>query len=303
MKTRDIVVGVVILLVFIVIIITVSIVRGKSDISEKVGAKSPQVGIVEINGPIRDSKSIVEWIEKLRKDKNIKAVVVHINSPGGAVAPSQEIFSALLRLKKSGKPIVASMATVAASGGYYIAIAADTIVANPGTITGSIGVILTFPVYNKLADKIGVKMEVIKSGKLKDVGNPFRDLSPEERAYLQASIDDTYQQFTTAVAEQRQLPIDSVLKLADGRIYTGQQAFQVGLVDVLGTYQDAIRIAGKMGNIVGEPKLFEKKKKTNLLREIVFGEDENTENNLIDNFLGSQFFESSPMLEYRWIIQ
>ncbi|MCX7835337.1 MAG: signal peptide peptidase SppA [bacterium] len=303
MKSRDLIVGMIVLFVFIFIVIAISVLKSKSNSEDSIVAKTHQVGVVEIEGPIRDSKTVIEWIEKLRKDKNIKSVVVRINSPGGAVAPSQEIYSALLRLKKSGKPVVASMSSVAASGGYYIAVAADTIVANPGTITGSIGVILTFPIYDKLADKVGVKVEVIKSGKLKDVGNPFRNLTPDERAYLQASLDDTYEQFTSAVAEQRELPIDSVLKLADGRIYTGQQAYRVGLVDVLGTFQDAVRIAAKMGGIVGEPKLFEKKKKTSLIKELLLGDDESNNTNLLQNLLENHLFETSPVFEYRWIIQ
>lgn len=303
MKKRDVIIGISILIVFIGVIVSVTVFREVSKDSEDLtSVKSPRVGVIEIEGPIRDSKATVDWIEKLRKNINIKSVVVHINSPGGAVAPSQEIYSALLRLKKAGKPVVASMSSVAASGGYYIAIASDSIVANAGTITGSIGVILSFPIYNKLADKIGVKMEVIKSGKLKDVGNPFRELNTEERAYLQSSIDDTYDQFVGAVAEQRGLSIDSTRKLADGRIYTGRQAKSVGLIDVIGTYHDAIRLAGRLGGISGEPRIFEKKKKTNLLRELLLGEDSNESKGFIDGFMGNSIFENSPVIEYRWVL-
>ncbi|MBL8028163.1 MAG: signal peptide peptidase SppA [Fibrobacteres bacterium] len=207
------------------------------------------IGIVEIEGIIYSSEDIIEELSTLEKDNSVKALVLRINSPGGAVAPSQEIYSAVMNFRSSGKPIVASFGSVAASGGYYIASAADTIMANPGTLTGSIGVIFEFPTAPDLMKKIGVDMEVVKSGRYKDAGGLHRRLNEDERRLFQVVIDDTWDQFVEAVAIGRGMEYDSVAKWADGRIMTGRQAITAGLVDLTGTYEDAKVLARELADL------------------------------------------------------
>lgn len=203
------------------------------------------------------SGDLLEQIRQARGDNNTKVVLLRINSPGGSAAASQEIGEEIDRLKQSGKKVVVSMGDVAASGGYWIAAKADEIVANPATMTGSIGVIMETPNLQKLYDKIGVRQETIKSGPYKDIGSTSRPMTPEERAILQGMVNDIYEQFIDVVAEGRKLNRDKVRKLADGRIFTGRQAKELGLVDKMGNYYDAIEIAGKMAGIKGEPQIIE----------------------------------------------
>ncbi len=214
------------------------------------------IGVVEIRGTISSSDTIVAWIRKLRKDSRVKGILLRINSPGGAVGPTQEILSALKRTKK---PIVASFSSVAASGGYYVALAADRIVSNPGTVTGSIGVIAEFPIVNDLLKKLGIQFEVIKTGRYKDSGSPFRKMEQDERQLLQNILLDIYNQFVNEVSKSRGLPVDSVKKLADGRVFSGKMAYQAGLVDTLGSFEDAVDILKKLAKIKGEPRLLYRK--------------------------------------------
>ncbi|HWN53760.1 MAG TPA: signal peptide peptidase SppA [Methylomirabilota bacterium] len=216
------------------------------------GAK---VAVVEIEGIILDGGQAVRDLREHGDNPSVKAVVVRINSPGGVVAPTQEIFSAIQRLRKGGKPVVASLGAVAASGGYYVATACDRVYANPGTLTGSIGVVMQMANFQGLFKKVGVEYVVIKSGAFKDVGNFARQMTPEERAILQRLLDDAYGQFVDAVAEGRGLERKDVLAFADGRIYSGQQAHALKMVDELGGYEDAIDAAGKLANIQGRPKI------------------------------------------------
>jgi len=169
------------------------------------------------------------------------------------VGAIQEIYAEILRLRQEGKRVVASLGSVAASGGYYVAVAADTIVANPGTLTGSIGVVLELFNLEGLLHRLGLNFYVIKSGKYKDVGSPLRPMLPEEREMLQGVTDDTFEQFVEAVAAGRRLSREAVLKLADGRIFTGRQAKAQGLVDLLGNYEDAIATAGEMSGLGRRP--------------------------------------------------
>lgn len=217
------------------------------------------IGLIEIKDAIYSSEKTIKNIDKCKKNPAIRAVVVHIESPGGSVVPCQEICKAL---KELDKPTVASLGTYAASGGYYIACACDKIVSNPGTITGSIGVIMSFPNVSELIKKIGVKFDVIKSRPHKDIGSPYRDLTPEERKLLKGVVDDVYDQFVEAVMEGRGLSRDEVLEIADGRIMSGRQAFELELVDTLGTLHDAKLLAGSLAEIEGEPKVIEFKKPT-----------------------------------------
>ncbi len=216
------------------------------------GAK---VAIVELEGIIIDGNQTVRELREHSENASVKAVVLRINSPGGIVAPTQEIFSAVQRVRKSGKPVIASLGAVAASGGYYIATACDRIYANPGTLTGSIGVIMQMANLEGLFKKVGVEYVVIKSGAFKDVGNFSRQMTPEERKILQTLLDDVYGQFVDAVAEGRGLERKAVVAFADGRIYSGQQAHALKMVDELGGYEDAIEAAAKLANIPGRPKL------------------------------------------------
>jgi protease-4 len=211
-----------------------------------------QVGIIEVTGVILDSKRIIEQLADFHENGAIKAVVLRIDSPGGGVGPSQEIHDEVKRVD-ADKPVVVSMGSVAASGGYYIAAPARRIFANPGTITGSIGVIMEFTNFQELLDKIGLHNQVVKSGKFKDIGSPVREMSEEDRALLQGLIDDVHSQFIDSVADGRKLDKQAVRTLADGRIFTGRQAKQVGLVDELGSLEAAIRYAGELAGIDGRP--------------------------------------------------
>jgi len=216
-----------------------------------------KVALVKIKGMILESSKIIEELRGYARDSSVKAIVIRIESPGGAVAPSQEIYEEIKKIKEK-KYIVVSMGSVAASGGYYIASAAHKILANPGTLTGSIGVIMELPNISGLMKKIGVETQIIKSGKHKDLASVFKSMSSEERKILQSVLDDVHEQFIRAVAEGRQMSIDEVRKIADGRIFTGKMAKELGLIDEIGNLQDAITLAGKMSGIKGEPHVIEK---------------------------------------------
>jgi len=219
-----------------------------------------KLALVRIEGPIMDSKDLVEEIREHTKDNSIKAIVLRIDSPGGAVAPSQEIY-AEVKKAVAKKSVVVSMGSIAASGGYYIAAPATRIFANPGTLTGSIGVIMEIPNVEELMKKIGVKSEVIKSGKNKDIGSAFRPMQPEGRQILQDVLDNVHAQFIKAVAEGRKLKTEDVRALADGRIFSGEQAYALKLVDELGTLDDATRAAAKMAGLGEDPDVVSKKDK------------------------------------------
>ena len=219
------------------------------------------VALVKIEGLLVTSDSVVSEVNDYAEDGSIKAIVLRIDSPGGGVVPSQEIFNAVRNAKREGKKVVASMGSVAASGGYYIAAAADKIVANPGTLTGSIGVKMEFASVEKLLEKIGVKGMVVKAGAYKDIGSPFREMTEAERKLLQDVIDDVHGQFIDAVAEGRGLPRTEVASIADGRIFTGRQALSVKLVDQLGDLDDSVQLAGQLAGIKGKPHVIERRKK------------------------------------------
>jgi protease IV len=221
----------------------------------------PKVAVVEIEGIIVDGAAAVRELREHAENPSIKAVVLRINSPGGVVAPTQEIFAAIQRARKAGKPVVASLGAVAASGGYYVAVAADRIYANPGTLTGSIGVVMQLANLEGLLKKVGVDYVVVKAGAYKDVGNFARTMSPEERKMLQALLDDVYSQFVEAVSEGRGLEKKDVLAFAEGRIYSGQQALALKMVDELGGFEEAVEAAGKLANISGRPRLVYPRKK------------------------------------------
>ena len=225
-----------------------------------------KIGVVTIEGVLRNSKDIIEQLDRYEKDDEVKAVILRVNSPGGAVGPAQEIFDKILRLKQS-KKVVVSMGSVAASGGYYVACAADRIIANPGTITGSIGVVIQFSQIDDLLKKIGLKTNVIKAGRYKDVGSPVRDMTADERKLIQGVIDDIHDQFVEVVVLHRNIPKEKMENIADARIFTGRQALTLGLVDELGDMEYAIDVASGLAGIKGEPEVvYPEKKRKSLLR-------------------------------------
>lgn len=255
MKRRDVV-----LLMFMgvfVMLFVVALINGLGGLGSgdgfSLGGFGDKVALVEISGPIESSSWAVKQIRHYAEQDNVLAIVIRLNSPGGGVAASQEIFEAIGKARDQGKYVVASMGSIAASGALYVACAVDTVVANPGSLVGSIGVIFQFPVYEQLLDKVGIRLETIRSGEFKDVGNPSRSITPREEEMLQSVIDDTFDQFVDVVAEGRNLDRDSVLSFATGAIFTGQQALDLGLVDILGDYNDAIDLAGEVTGIGSDP--------------------------------------------------
>jgi protease IV len=227
-----------------------------------------RVALIRVEGPILDSKNTIDELKEHLKDPSIKAIIMRIDSPGGAVAPSQEIYEEV-RKAVTKKKIVVSMGSVAASGGYYIASPATRIVANPGTLTGSIGVIMEIPNFAGLMNKLGIKSEVVKSGRHKDIASVFRGIKKEDREILQNVLDNVHDQFILAVAEGRKMLREDVRKIADGRIFTGEQALKIGLIDEIGNLEDAVKIAGKLSGIKGEPEVVSKKERfsfTDLLK-------------------------------------
>ena len=255
-RTRDIVIGVIIggsFLVFF-LIMAITLIYGRFGEADGFSGLGSKVAIVSLDGVIVSSTEIVRQLDRWGRDDNVRAIVMHINSPGGGVAPSQEIYDKLMKVRAgTDKPIVVSMSSVCASGGYYIACAADKIVAVPGTVTGSIGVIFQWPVVDKLLDKVGVQYETIKSGTVKDVGSPFREANDADRAMLQSVVDDTYDEFVNVVSERRGIPRDSAVAMATGAVFTGRQAQKLGLVDSLGTFDDAVDLAGELCGLGKNP--------------------------------------------------
>ncbi|MFH1081525.1 MAG: signal peptide peptidase SppA [Pseudomonadota bacterium] len=227
------------------------------------------VGVVTIEGIIRNSREITRQLDEFGKDNSVKAIVVRIDSPGGGVTPAQEIHDAVLSVKKK-KKVVASMGAIAASGGYLIACAADRIVASPGTVTGSISAIMHFANVEELLKKIGLKSSVIKSGRFKDIGSPTRAMTEDEKALIQSLVDDTYDQFLEIVAKDRRISKDDLRKIADGRLFTGRQAQKIGLVDELGDLSYAARLAGTLSGIQGEPDIVYPVKKKSNFWELIF---------------------------------
>ena len=268
--------------------------------------KKDAVAVIPIFGAIyqtdsskvweRGSQQIARRIKTAADKKEVKAILLDINTPGGSVGAVQEIYSAIMRAKAATKkPFVARFGDVSASGGYYVAAACDKIIAEPGTITGSIGVIFSASSFAGLMNKVGMRNEVIKSGKFKDIGSPMRDMTPEERKLLQTLIDDSYDQFVGAVAEGRKMSVEEVKTLADGRIYTGRQAFNNKMVDKLGDLQDALDMAGEMANIGKNPRVYRESDPIDQFFSILDSKLSFMGGASVEKMLGS-----SPRLEYRW---
>ncbi|MFH2044201.1 MAG: signal peptide peptidase SppA [Pseudomonadota bacterium] len=263
--------------------ISILVFLGTRDSDFNIGEK---VGVIEISGVITDSKEIVNNIKKYRDNDSIKAIVLRIDSPGGSVGPSQEIFREV-RKTIGKKKIITSMGSVAASGGYYIAAGTDGIMANPGTITGSIGVIIGFTNFEEILQKIGLYPVVVKSGEYKDIGSPVRKMTEKEKKLLQDFVDDTHMQFVGAVSKGRNMDIAKVKAIADGRIFTGQMAKNLGLVDRLGNIEDAIEWAGRLGGIKGKiSAVYSKKADSSFLEYFI----ESSAKKIVSRVANPEFF-------------
>lgn len=276
----------VVAVVFVAFFVLIGLISRMDDWSFASGEK---VAVLPVTGLIADSENTIDQLKKFAKDDSVKAVVIRINSPGGGVGPSQEIYEEVKKLKGK-KVVVASMGGLAASGGYYIACATQKIYANPGTITGSIGVLMQFVNVKDLIEKIGLKGMVVKSGAFKDIGSPVREMKTEERELLQGVIDNVHAQFIAAVAEGRRMDRDNVVKIADGRIFSGEQARALGLVDALGNLEDAVADAGKMAKIEGEPRVVTPPKKKLSILELLKEEAE--------SIIGDKLAERRIRLDY-----
>jgi protease-4 len=257
------------LLSVISIVVLIIIFLSKSaDLGIKSSFSDNKVALVRVEGVIEDGKKIIKQIEKYAKDDSVKAIIIRIDSPGGVVAPSQDIYEAIKKADAK-KPVIASFGAVAASGGYYIAVGAREIFSSAGTLTGSIGVIMSFNNTYKLMEKIGIGSATIKSGKFKDIGSPDREMTEAEKKLLQGLIDDIYDQFLTAVAQGRGLDKEKVRKIADGRIFTGRQALGFNLVDTIGSLNSAVARAAKLGGIKGEPSVVEEHDRLGFLEKLL----------------------------------
>jgi protease-4 len=251
-----------------------------------------KIGVIPIEGTIVDPEPIISQLVEFKKDKRIKAIILRVNSPGGGVAPSQEIYREVRKTIKSKKVIV-SMGNLAASGGYYIASGASKIVANPGTLSGSIGVIMEFLQVEDLLKKIGVGLEVLKSGEFKDIGSPHRKMSERDRNLISELILDIQNQFVEAVARGRNLPVEKVREIADGRILSGARCKELGLVDALGNFQDAVDLAKELAGIEGEVTLVYAKKSRGRLWDLILEDTTQTLYRTLRDMLHTR-------IEYRW---
>lgn len=259
-----------------------------------------RIAIVEVDGAILDDDEFLERVRRLRDDPSIRGWVVAINSPGGVVAPSQSMYDTLRKIRdEDGEPVVAAIGSVGASGGYYVALAADSILAMPGSITGSIGVIMEFPNVQELMGRVGVEMEVVTSGDQKDLGSPFRDMDPEDREVLVAMVEDVHGQFVEAVAEGRGMTIEEVLPLSDGRIFTGRQAMAAGLVDGMGNVEDAIALAGRMAGLGSDPRTARpRREQVPWLLDLLIGESAVALARAFTRTLTAPMAGSGPVLKY-----
>lgn len=270
----------------------VSLIFGQTD-DESAGTTGERVAVVELTEPIIDSQEIVRQFKKYRENRSVRSIIFRVDSPGGGVSASQEIYEEVRKTRQSGKPVVVSMGSVAASGGYYVSCGATTIVANPGTLTGSIGVIFQFLHFSELMNKIGIDASTFKTGKFKDIGSPFRKTTEDEKKFFDQLLEDVYDQFVAVIAKERKLDRKVVLGYADGRVFTGRQAREYGLVDTLGTYEDAVSIAAKLGDIKGKPKVV-KERKLKSFMERLMGETVSELASLKHELL------SQPVLQYKF---
>lgn len=246
---------------FVVLILSVFPLGVSGGTEVVVHGSGQRIAVVDIKGVITSSEDINRQLKKYRTDRSIKGIVLRVDSPGGGVVPSQEIYEEVRRTRDGGKPIVVSMGSLAASGGYYVACGASRLVANNGTLTGSIGVISEFLQLHEALGKLGIGVKTIKSGSLKDAGSSSRKMTPVDQAYFQSLMDDVHRQFIGVVEVERHLPHARVLAFSDGRVFTGQEAYKLGLVDTIGTYEDAIAIVANLAGIGGEPAIVRERRR------------------------------------------
>jgi protease IV len=278
---------------FLVLIYTV--VKSSGERTEEVTTGyGSKIAVVELTGVITSSEEIVRQLKKYREMSSIKGILLRVDSPGGGVVASQEIYEEVRKTRDEGKPVVVSMGALAASGGYYVSCGASRIVANRGTLTGSIGVISEFLQLKNALDKLGVGVKTIKSGKLKDSGSSTRQMTEEDEQYFQQLMDDVHQQFIGVVEEERELDHDVAVELADGRVYTGEQALEIGLVDTLGTYEDALAITADLCGISGEPSIVRERKRRSFW-DGMWGDVGESLTNL------KQELTSMPSMSYRYV--
>ncbi len=274
-----------------VLMILISI--GSALLPDRWKSPSGEIALIHVQGVLMNSRDIVRQLSDYRHNPKVRGIILRIDSPGGAVAPAQEIYSEIMKLRADHKTVYASMGTVAASGGYYIACAADYVLANPGTLTGSISAVMAFNNIEELTKKIGIKPNIIKSGKFKDMGSPLRAMSPEEQKLLQNVVDDVHQQFVQAIAKGRNLPLAQVQKIADGRIMTGQQALKLKLIDEMGGLEKTIELLAKKLGIKVRPKVIEQKEKIPFLDWLL---QSSLSSGLAETLMPSSY----PRLQYLW---
>jgi protease-4 len=292
MRRHPVLLGLVVVAVLVVGFIALVLIFSRFLVRKPSFALTDKVAVVELTGVITNSQRVIDQLIRYREDGGVKAIVLRIDSPGGSVGPSQEIYREVMKTKNA-KTVVASLGGVAASGGYYVASAADAIVANPGTLTGSIGVIMQFSNVEGLMKLIGLKTYTFKSGRHKDLGSPFREPSSDDEKILMAVIENVHDQFVRAVAQGRNMEVPRVRELADGRILSGQQAMELGLVDRMGNFQDAIDLAAEMGGIQGKPHVIYPRKRRNIT-DLLF---EKVIATLVEKIRASNhelFYRSSP---------
>lgn len=281
---------------FGIIILIYASLRGISGYDDEVvTGRGEKLAVIELRGVILSSDEIVRQFKKYREDRSVKGILFRVDSPGGGVVASQEMYEEVKLTREKGKPVVVSMGSLAASGGYYVSAPANKIVANAGTLTGSIGVISQFMQYDSLLGKVGIGVNTIKSGKFKDAGNPFRKMSNDDKEYFQNLMDDVHQQFIAAVEQQREIDHDSLVSYADGRVFTGRQALRMGLVDTIGTFEDAVRILADLVNIDGEPSIVKERKRGATLFDYLLG------NKVVELFGLKDKLLEQPILQYRMI--
>jgi protease-4 len=294
-KTAKWIIGIIAVLVFLfgLFVLTLLSWMFSDESDETTTTGGEKIAVVELKEPIVSSEEIVRQFKKYRENKSIRAIVFRVESPGGGVAASQEIYEEVKKTRDAGRPVVVSMGSVAASGGYYVSCGATKIVANPGTLTGSIGVIFQFIHFKQLMEKIGIDETTMKTGKFKDSGSPFRKTTEEEKQYFNLLIGDVYNQFVDVVANERRLDRKKVLQYADGRVFTGRQALEYGFVDTLGTMEDAVSIAAKLGGIHGKPNMVKETKRKTLMEKLI-GEAATEVTKIKQEYL------QQPILQYRF---
>ena len=287
--------GVIALLVVAFVVFVYLMVSSADTRTELVTTGSGEkIAVVELRGVISSSDDIIRQLKKYRESRGIRAIVLRIDSPGGGVVPSQEMYEEVRATRESGKPVVVSMGSLAASGGYYVACGGSRLVANRGTLTGSIGVIAEFLQYGEALRKLGIDIRIVKSGRLKDSGTPMRKMTEEEQKYFQNLMDVVHRQFIEVVEESRHLDHDKAVALSDGRVFTGEESVKLGLVDTIGTYEDAVRIAAELAGISGEPAIVKERKRPGWL-DPLFGDASQAMNQLKQEIL------DRPVLSYRYI--